>query len=167
MTNELADAILDFIDSDDTSRSYGCESAYYSGLQPAYSAKNSPLESLDELLLVRGVTATLLYGEDFNRNGMLDPNENDGDASWPPDNADGALQLGWSAYLTVYGREKNTRWDGTNRININDNNLADLYDKLEQEFDATVAQFVIAYRVSSQAQAAATQLAGEIGRAHV
>jgi DNA uptake protein ComE-like DNA-binding protein len=160
MTYELADAILDFIDGDDTPRANGCESEYYTSLNPAYSAKNSPLESLDELLLVRGVTPELLYGEDFNRNGLLDPNENDGDASWPPDNADGALQLGWSAYLTVHGREKNTRWDGTNRININDNNLADLYDKLEQEFDATVAQFVIAYRVSSQAQAAVNQLAG-------
>ena len=160
MTYELADAILDFIDSDDTPRTNGCESEYYNGLSPAYSAKNSPLESLDELLLVRGVTSEYLYGEDFNRNGLLDPNENDGDASWPPDNADGALQLGWSAYLTVYGREKNTRWDGTNRININDNNLADLYDKLEQEFDATVAQFVIAYRVSSQVQAAVNQAAG-------
>ncbi len=160
MTYEFADAILDFIDNDDTPRTNGCESEYYNGLSPAYSAKNSPLESLDELLLVRGVTSEYLYGEDFNRNGLLDPNENDGDASWPPDNADGALQLGWSAYLTVFGREKNTRWDGTNRININDNNLADLYDKLEEEFDATVAQFVIAYRVSSQAQAAVNQAVG-------
>ncbi len=160
MTYEFADAILDFIDADDTSRTNGCESEYYNGLSPAYSAKNSPLESLDELLLVRGVTSEYLYGEDFNRNGLLDPNENDGDASWPPDNADGALQLGWSAYLTVFGREKNTRWDGTNRININDNNLADLYDKLEEEFDATVAQFVIAYRVTSLAQTTANQVAG-------
>jgi type II secretory pathway component PulK len=160
MTYELADAILDFIDSDDTPRTNGCESEYYTALSPSYPAKNSPLESLDELLLVRGVTPEYLYGEDFNRNGLLDPNENDGDASWPPDNADGALQLGWSAYLTVFGREKNTRWDGTNRININDNNLADLYDKLEQEFDATVAQFVIAYRISSQVQSTANQLAG-------
>lgn len=152
MTNELADAILDFIDDDDTSRTYGCESAYYSSLQPAYTAKNSPLESLDELLLVRGVTSQLLYGEDFNRNGILDPNENDGDASWPPDDADGALLLGWSAYLTAFGREKNTRWDGSTRINLNNNNLAELYDQLEQEFDATVAQFVVAYRVTGQSQ---------------
>lgn len=160
MTNELADAILDFIDDDDTPRSSGCESEYYSGLQPAYSSKNSPLESLDELLLVRGVTPEYLYGEDFNRNGLLDPNENDGDVSWPPDNADGALQLGWSAYLSVHGRETNTRWDGSTRININNNNLAELYDQLAEEFDATVAQFVIAYRVSSQAQTTANQVAG-------
>lgn len=152
MTYELADAILDFIDDDDLPRPNGCESEYYGSLSPSYPAKNSPLESLDELLLVRGVTPELLYGEDFNRNGLLDPNENDGDGSWPLDNADGTLQLGWSAYLTVHGREKNTRWDGSPRININDNNLADLYDQLEQEFDATVAQFVIAYRVTSQTQ---------------
>ncbi len=160
MTNELADAVLDFIDDDDTPRSYGCESEYYSGLQPAYSSKNSPLESLDELLLVRGVTPEYLYGEDFNRNGLLDPNENDGDVSWPPDNADGALLLGWSAYLSVHGRETNTRWDESTRININNNNLAELYDQLEEEFDATVAQFVIAYRVTSQAQGSTTQAGG-------
>lgn len=163
MTYELADAILDFIDDDETVRSYGCESEYYGGLQPAYSSKNSPLESLDELLLVRGVTPEYLYGEDFNRNGLLDPNENDGDASWPLDNADGALQLGWSAYLTVFGREKNTRWDGSTRININDNNLADLYDKLEEEFDATVAQFVVAFRVTNQTQGNNTNPSGSGG----
>lgn len=89
MTYELADAILDFIDDDETSRTNGCESEYYNGLQPSYSSKNSPLESLDELLLVRGVSSEYLYGEDFNRNGLLDPNENDGDVTWPPDNADG------------------------------------------------------------------------------
>lgn len=160
MTYELADAILDFIDDDETPRTYGCESEYYGGLQPAYSSKNSPLESLDELLLVRGVTPEYLYGEDFNRNGLLDPNENDGDASWPPDNADGALQFGWSAYLTVFGREKNTRWDGSTRININNNNLAELYDQLEQNFDATVAQFVVAYRVTSQAQGSNSNQSG-------
>jgi hypothetical protein len=152
MTYELADAILDFIDDDETPRTNGCESEYYSSLTPSYASKNSPLESVDELLLVRGVTPDLLYGEDVNRNGLLDPNENDGDATWPPDNADGILQLGWSAYLTVHGREKNVRWDGTPRINVNDNDLASLYDQLEQEFDATVAQFVIAYRIAGPTQ---------------
>lgn len=148
MTDELADAILDFIDDDETPRTNGCESEYYESLQAPYSSKNSPLESLDELLLVRGVTAEMLYGEDVNRNGLLDPNENDGDASWPPDNQDGLLLLGWSSYLTVFSREKNLQFDNSPRININDNNLADLYDKLEQTFDANVAQFVVAYRAT-------------------
>ena len=151
MTAELADAILDFIDSDETARENGCESEYYESLTPPYPAKNSPLESLDELLLVRGVTLGLLYGEDANRNGLLDPNENDGDVSYPPDNQDGALQMGWSAYLTVFGREKNLLSDSTPRININGNDLATLYDTLEESFDSTVAQFVIAYRMTAAA----------------
>ena len=152
MTAELADAILDFIDDDDEPRTNGCESEYYKSLTPSYPAKNGPLETLDELLLVRGVTPDLLYGEDANRNGLLDPNENDGSVSWPPDNADSTLQLGWSSYLTVFGREKNVQFDGTPRININNNNLADLFDQLEKTFDAEVAQFVIAYRVNGQSQ---------------
>ena len=160
MTAELADAILDFIDSDDTPRANGCESEFYDSLTPPYPAKNSPLESLDELLLVRGVTTSLLYGEDVNRNGLLDPNENDGDVSYPPDNADGTLQMGWSAYLTVFGREKNLQSDGTPRININGNDLATLYDSLEESFDSTVAQFVIAYRMTAAPTTSTGQASG-------
>ena len=147
MVEESADSILDFIDADDTPRTYGRESE-----SPSYVAKNGPLESLDELLLIPGMTPSLLYGEDANRNGLLDPNENDGDASWPADNANGTLQLGWSAYLTAYGREKNLKWDNSPRININNNDLAALYDELEEEYDATVAQFVIAFRANISAQ---------------
>ncbi len=165
MTAELADAILDFIDSDETARENGCESEYYESLTPPYPAKNSPLESLDELLLVRGVTLGLLHGEDANRNGLLDPNENDGDVSYPPDNQDGALQMGWSAYLTVFGREKNLQSDSTPRININGNDLATLYDTLEESFDSTVAQFVIAYRMTAAAttNTGQGQLSGSTG----
>ena len=160
MTAELADAILDFIDADDTPRTNGCEFEFYESLSPPYPAKNSPLESLEELLLVRGVTPDLLYGEDVNRNGLLDPNENDGPASYPPDNADGALQMGWSAYLTVFGREKNLQSDGTPRININNNDLASLYDTLEESFDSTVAQFVIAYRMTPAPTTSTGQTSG-------
>lgn len=147
MTEEIADAIRDWIDSDDTSRDYGVESEYYESLNPPYAAKNGPLESLDELLLVRGVTPELLYGEDANRNGLLDPNENDGDFSPPYDNADGVLDLGWQAYLTTVSRELNLRPDGTPKIDVNNGILSDLYDELETEFGEDVAKFVVAYRM--------------------
>lgn len=77
------------------------------------------LQSLDELLQIEGVTETTLYGEDPNRNGILDPNENDGDASWPPDNADGVLDAGWSAYLTVLSAARNVTPAGEDRVNLN------------------------------------------------
>ena len=56
MTEDIADAILDWIDADDTKREFGAELEDYSALVPAYAPKNGPLDSLDELLLVRGVT---------------------------------------------------------------------------------------------------------------
>ena len=40
---------------------------------------------LDELLLLRGVTPEFLFGEDLDRNGLLGPNEDDGDATAPPE----------------------------------------------------------------------------------
>jgi DNA uptake protein ComE-like DNA-binding protein len=146
MTEEIADAIRDWIDVDENARTYGAEAEYYES-ETSYSAKNGPLETIDELLLVRGVTAELLYGEDANRNGLLDPNENDGDASPPLDNADGTLQLGWISYFTVHSREANLRADGTAKIDLNNGLLTDLYDALEEEFGVEVANFVVAYRL--------------------
>ena len=148
MTIEIADAMLDWIDADDTKRPYGAESEVYEALSPPYKAKNGPLESIDELLLVQGVTPALLYGEDANRNGLLDPGENDGDKSPPLDNADGVLDHGWVAFLTAHSREANRRADGTKKIDVNNGLLTELYDALKDEFGADAAKFVIAYRIS-------------------
>ncbi len=148
MTIETADAILDWIDTDDTKRPYGAESETYEGMTPPYKAKNGPLESLDELLMVKGVTPALLYGEDANRNGLLEPNEDDGDASPPVDNRNGVLDHGWVAFLTAHGRESNLRADGTEKIHLNNGLLTDLYDALEDEYGEETAKFVIAIRMS-------------------
>jgi type II secretory pathway component PulK len=103
---ELVAALLDWRDTDDEPRSGGAESEYYTNLDPAYKTKNGPLDSLEELLLVKGWTAAMLYGEDTNRNGLLDANEDDGDASFPHyDNGDGVLQHGIAPYVTVWSRE--------------------------------------------------------------
>lgn len=58
----IVDSILDWIDKDGRHRVNGAESDYYQGLSPAYSAKNGPLDSLEELLKIRGVTPELFYG---------------------------------------------------------------------------------------------------------
>ncbi len=60
----IVDSILDWIDKDDRHRVNGAESDYYEGLSPAYSAKNGPLDSLEELLKVRGVTPEIFYGSE-------------------------------------------------------------------------------------------------------
>lgn len=148
MTIEIVDSILDWIDTDDSMRPYGAESETYQGMSPPYSAKNGPLESLDELLMVKGVTPSLLYGEDANRNGLLDPNEDDGDASPPLDNANGVLEHGWVSYLTAHGRESNLRADGREKIHLNNGLLTDLYDALEDEYGTETAKFIIAFRMN-------------------
>jgi uncharacterized membrane protein YgcG len=154
MSEEIADAILDWIDSDITDRPLGAESDYYLTLATPYEPPNGPLDSLDDLLLVRGVTPELLYGEDANRNGLMDPNENDGELSPPFDNADGLLDRGWMNYLTIYSREINTRADGEERINVNQGLLTELYDALEEELGEEVATFVVAYRINGPLQTA-------------
>ena len=148
MTEDIAAAILDWIDEDDDTRTYGAESDYYETLESPYFANNGPLESLDELLLVRDITPEMLYGEDTNRNGILDPNENDGDATLPFDNADGILNPGWFDYFTVHSREINIRPDGSEKINVNMTMLTELYDLLEVELGPDEAKFIVAYRTN-------------------
>ncbi len=102
MPLDFAAAIIDWRDADGDPSPEGAESANYALLDPPYNSKDSDFETVEELRLVLGADDELLYGEDANRNGVLDPNENDGDASYPDDNQDGRLDYGLIEYLTVY-----------------------------------------------------------------
>lgn len=153
MTEDISNAILDWIDSDEEARVGGAESVTYQGLAIPYAARNAPLESIDELLQIQGVTPLLFYGEDANRNGILDPNEDDGADSMPNDNADGILDLGFRDYLTVSSRERNTMPGGDKKININNGIVAEMFDFLEEEFDTETAIFVTAYRMTGDQKA--------------
>jgi len=55
----LADAIVDWIDNDDSPRVGGAESAYYGSLPHPYKAKNDLFDTVEELRLVRGVTPAI------------------------------------------------------------------------------------------------------------
>lgn len=140
MTEDTADAILDFIDADEEPREFGCESDYYSQRSPGYQCRNGPLMSVEELLLVRGVTPALLFGPDVNRNGVIDPSEEGRDSGVGP-------QSGWAAYLTLFGQERNVRADGTPRINLNNSDLEALYDEMKAaSMPDEWINFIIAYR---------------------
>jgi DNA uptake protein ComE-like DNA-binding protein len=102
MVEEIADAIIDWRDSDDMPSGLGVESGYYEGLTYGYRARNGPFRTLRELLLVKDVSEELFYGEDTNLNGRLDYNERDGQESPPADDGDNVLDVGWAAYLTCY-----------------------------------------------------------------
>ena len=131
MTEEIADAIIDWRDKDDTPRGGGAEAGYYKNLHYGYQIRNGRFRTIRELLLVKGVTEQLVYGEDTNLNGKLDYWERDGDESPPPDNKDNKLDRGWIAYLTCYSYDKNKDAIGNDRVNIN---KAD-EDKLTEELN--------------------------------
>ena len=118
---ELVACMLDWLDEDDEERPNGAESTYYNTLEPGYYAKNGPVDTLEELLLVKGFSAAVLYGEDVNRNGILDQNEDDGDESFPYyDNADGILDYGIAPFLTVWSSEPGGEGENVaGKINVN------------------------------------------------
>jgi type II secretory pathway component PulK len=119
MTAELAAAIIDWRDEDSEIWPGGAESEYYLLLDEPYYCKNSPLETVEEVLLLRGASPEILYGEDMNRNGVLNYNENDAAESEPADNRDGRLDRGFYDYVTVYSSEENVSQSGEERINVN------------------------------------------------
>ena len=122
MVEEIADAIIDWRDSDDTPSEAGAEGGYYENLPYGYMARNGPFRTIRELLLVKDVSEQLFYGEDTNFNDQLDYNERDGDESPPNDDGDSELDRGWIAYLTCYSYDNNKDASGNNRININNAN---------------------------------------------
>jgi len=60
--HDIVDAIKDWIDADNETTGFGAENAYYQGLEVPYSCKNGPLSSIDELLMVKGMTKEIYYG---------------------------------------------------------------------------------------------------------
>ncbi|HLN27027.1 MAG TPA: type II secretion system protein GspK [Gemmataceae bacterium] len=138
MTDDVANSIIDWMDPDSTPRTDGAEDDYYSSLTPPYHCKNGPLDSLEELLLVKGMTPQLLFGNDLNRNGILDPEEDDGT---------GVLDQGWSQYLTVLSREQNVDSQVNPRIYLNNSDLNALYNQLNAVVGPQLATYIVAYRL--------------------
>lgn len=62
VTDVLVDSIMDWRDPDELHRTNGAESEYYQSQSPAYSARNGPLDSVEDLLWIRGMTPALYYG---------------------------------------------------------------------------------------------------------
>lgn len=59
----LLDALADWVDKDQKERPQGAEDGYYLSQNPPYSPRNAAIRFEEELLLVRGMTRALLYGD--------------------------------------------------------------------------------------------------------
>ena len=58
-SSNIAAAIMDWKDSDDILNAGGAETRYYRQQQPPYAAKNKPFETLEEMLLLKGMTVEI------------------------------------------------------------------------------------------------------------
>ncbi|HLZ20264.1 MAG TPA: type II secretion system minor pseudopilin GspK [Smithellaceae bacterium] len=61
--DEIVDAIIDWMDADERVSTWGAESSYYASLERPYAAKNAPLDCIEELLMIRGITNELFAGK--------------------------------------------------------------------------------------------------------
>jgi general secretion pathway protein K len=59
---EIVDAIKDWIDGDSEVTGLGTESLYYATQDPPYEAKNAPLDCIEELLMIKGITKEIYAG---------------------------------------------------------------------------------------------------------
>jgi general secretion pathway protein K len=62
----IVNSVKDWLDSGDDDASTGlsgAESNYYEDLDPPYASRNGPIPDLNELLLIKGITPELYYGQ--------------------------------------------------------------------------------------------------------
>src|SRR4030042_6882303 len=76
----VVDSIWDWRDPDDFYRLNGAEESYYQSLKEPYRCKNASLDSIEELLLVRGVNQALYNGRSDIKKG--EGGERVGQAGW-------------------------------------------------------------------------------------
>ena len=141
MDETKADCIMDWIDEDDEVREFGAEIEYYQGL--SYAPKNGPPDSLEELLLVKGVTSVDMFGIDTNHNGIVDQSE----AEQNTEGLEESMLLGWSSYLTLQSKESNVNTDGVPRVYINEVDMENLYTDLSSLLNDEISTFIVAYRM--------------------
>jgi competence ComEA-like helix-hairpin-helix protein len=148
ITPDVVAAVLDWRDGDNAVTPGGAEADAYAASQPPSLPRNGPLQTTRELLMVRGVSRELFLGEDANQNGLLDPEEDDGNESDPPDNRDGTLDAGWSGLVTVDSAVGNRNAAGQQRINITSADEKTL--SAVPGISADLAKAIVAYRGQNQ-----------------
>lgn len=58
----VVDSIIDWVDEDDELEGDGAESEFYQAAENPYPCKNGPMDSIEELLLIKGVSPELYFG---------------------------------------------------------------------------------------------------------
>ena len=143
MSPDIADAIFDWLDEDDDERPLGAEHHYYQSLSIPYTPRNGPMRNIAELEMVAGIWPEHLRGEDWDLNNRLDANEDDGEQTWPDDDPDGVLEVGWAGLLTTYSVQGPLAASGLPRIDLTGTDTEELVERLG--FEEELADALIAF----------------------
>lgn len=120
----IVNSVKDWLDSGDddaTTGLSGAESSYYEELDPPYASRNGPIHDLNELSLIKGITARIYDGSEE--------------------------KPGMGRYMTVYGMTMGagTSFNWPGRININTADVPVLAALLGLE-NQELAQALVEYR---------------------
>lgn len=155
MTPDIAAAIVDWRDPDNDVTPGGAEQDYYLSLLPPYLPRNGPIQTIRELLMVRGITTDLLFANDANQNGLIDF----GDAEDSGASGNAGLSLedgGWAGILTLDSSVKNLNASGEQRVNVQTADEKTL--TTVKGITPDIARAIVSYRGQKQLQSIADLL---------
>lgn len=169
LTSEVAASIVDWRDPDRVVTPGGAELEYYAGMRPPSMPRDGPIESLREILAIRGVSARWFQGSDTRLNGGVgeEMDEDAGDldrggeegGNWE---TAGALdEPGWAASLTVHSGVGNVSAAGQDRVNVQTADEATL--ATVSGITTEIAKGIVAHRQRNRLESLADLL--EVGPA--
>ncbi len=132
VTDELADSLIDWRDADDTPGASGAESDVYQGYPRPYLAKNAPLDTVDELLMIQGFTPDLVFG---------DPTQPTQDET-----TGATVTQGLADLVTVRSYEANRTATGTERLNLSQVTEPQLQALTDLSLTQPQTQAIVAHR---------------------
>jgi competence ComEA-like helix-hairpin-helix protein len=143
MTPDVVAAILDWRDEDSSVTPGGAEAEYYLSLQPPYLPRNGPVQTIRELLMVRGISAELLLARDRQQNGILETSDEPLN-----DSVNDMLDLGWAGLLTADSSVNNVTAAGVDRVDIQSADQAALAGV--KGITTEIARAIVAYRAQNR-----------------
>ena len=147
----VSDSIQDWVDTDDGQRPAGAESDYYQGLTPPYYAKDAPIDDIEELQLIKGVTPHMFKGGPAPDSNPAFTHHKLGFGSAPGQEPDYAFGL--RDVLTPYS-------NGKINVNTADVNVLTCIPGV----DATAAQNILTFRDTENTMGNATGVINDLNQ---
>jgi competence ComEA-like helix-hairpin-helix protein len=156
MTPDIVAAIMDWRDADNQVTPGGAEVDYYASLRPPYQPRNGQLQTVRELLMVRGISHDLLLGNDTDQKPLLPADEADAEGFLASAAGAGPFDAGWAGVFTVDSSVQNVNASGQDLVNVqsaDENTLTSV-----KGITSDIAKAIVAYRGQNRFQSVADLL---------